>query len=274
MELCPQCNGERVMGENFCDNCGHKYASNAGSPDLQQAPPPPPQQQAPPPPPPPPPPPQQQAPDPQQQAPDPQQQAPDPQQQAPDPQQQAPDPQQQAPDPQQQAPDPQQQAPDPQQQAPDPQQQAPDPQQQAPDPQQQAPDPQQQAPDPQQQAPDPQQPAPASTSGRLSVLDASGSEALSIPFDDTPKTIGRQDVANFLTLQGKDPLQVSRQQCTVFRENSNYYIEDGITSVQDKPSANHTTVNGTDITGKGKTMLADNDKVVLATLVTATFRLD
>lgn len=150
MEQCPQCDTERVMGENFCDNCGHKYA-----PETE---------------------------------------------------------------------------------------------------------------------PQPPEPQPIQ-SGRLSILDSNGAEAISIQFDDVPKAIGRQDFSDFVTFQGKDPLQVSRKQCTIFKEGNDYYIEDGMTSVQDKPSGNHTTVNGQDITGKGKIKLADNDRIVLATLVESTFHL-
>ena len=115
-----------------------------------------------------------------------------------------------------------------------------------------------------------QQPEPA-TSGRLSMRDSDGAEILSIRFEDAPKTIGRQDVSDILTSQGKDPLQVSRKHCTIFREGDDYYIEDGTTPVQEKPSGNHTTVNGKDITGQGKVKLADNDSIVLAMLTETTF---
>ena len=118
------------------------------------------------------------------------------------------------------------------------------------------------------QVQDQQQPA---ISGRLSMRDSSGAEILSIQFDDVPKTVGRQDVSELLTSQGKDPLQISRKHCTIFKEGDDYYIEDGTTSVQEKPSGNHTTVNGKDITGQGRIKLADNDQVVLAMLADATF---
>ena len=136
----------------------------------------------------------------------------------------------------------------------------------------------QQQPEPVQQQPESaqdqdqqqQQPEPA-TSGRLSMRDSDGAEILSIRFEDAPKTIGRQDVSDILTSQGKDPLQVSRKHCTIFREGDDYYIEDGTTPVQEKPSGNHTTVNGKDITGQGRVKLADNDSIVLAMLAETTF---
>jgi pSer/pThr/pTyr-binding forkhead associated (FHA) protein len=77
-----------------------------------------------------------------------------------------------------------------------------------------------------------------------------------------------------LKSQGKDPLQVSRNQFTMFKESDSYYIEDGVTSVQDKPSGNHTTVNGKDITGQGKQELNDGDQIGIATILDATFRIN
>ena len=94
-----------------------------------------------------------------------------------------------------------------------------------------------------------------------------------IYFDDNPKTVGREDLSDLLKSQGKDPLQVSRKQFTMFKESDSYYIEDGVTSVQDKPSGNHTTVNGKDITGQGKQELNDGDQIGIATVLDATFRI-
>ena len=135
---------------------------------------------------------------------------------------------------------------------------------------QQQPEPVQQQPESAQDQDQQQQSEPA-TSGRLSMRDSDGAEILSIRFEDAPKTIGRQDVSDILTSQGKDPLQVSRKHCTIFREGDDYYIEDGTTPVQEKPSGNHTTVNGKDITGQGRVKLADNDSIVLAMLAETTF---
>ena len=94
-----------------------------------------------------------------------------------------------------------------------------------------------------------------------------------IYFEDDPKVVGRSDVAAYLKSAGKDPLQVSRKQFTIFKESDSYYIEDGKTSVQDKASGNHTTVNGKDITGQGKCELNDGDTIGLATVLDVTFRI-
>ena len=94
-----------------------------------------------------------------------------------------------------------------------------------------------------------------------------------IYFEDDPKVVGRSDVSAYLKSVGKDPLQVSRKQFTIFKESDSYYIEDGKTSVQDKASGNHTTVNGKDITGQGKCELNDGDMIGLATVLDVTFRI-
>ena len=143
------------------------------------------------------------------------------------------------------------------------------PPQQAPPPPQQAPPPPQQAPPPPQQAPPPE-PAPAPPTGgpRLELPDNS-----IIQIDDAAKVLGRSEMLNYLgSLQGIDPMIVSRQHFTVFQENDKYFIEDGDTVVQDKPSTNHTYLNGEDITGKGKKELNDGAIIDLANTVKLTFR--
>ena len=108
--------------------------------------------------------------------------------------------------------------------------------------------------------------------GTVYFQNVGGEDAFEIHFAETPLVIQRQDVSDFLRSQGLDPLQFSRKQCTLYREGSDYYIEDGVTSVQDKSSGNHTVVNGRDITGKGKTMLSNGDHIRFASMVDAVFR--
>ena len=95
-----------------------------------------------------------------------------------------------------------------------------------------------------------------------------------ILFGDNPKTVGRDDVSVYLKSQNKNPARISRKQFTMFKESDSYYIEDGVTSVQEKPSGNHTTVNGKDITGQGKQELNDGDQIGIATTLDATFRIN
>ena len=86
-----------------------------------------------------------------------------------------------------------------------------------------------------------------------------------IPVEDNPITVGRNDVSEYVEFKiGKNPNEVSSQQFTIWRENGHCFIEDRITSVQNKPSTNHTKVNGEDITGQLKKELHDGDKIEFA----------
>lgn len=91
-------------------------------------------------------------------------------------------------------------------------------------------------------------------------------------FEFEQKTIGRMDVSEYLKSQNIDPLQVSRKQFTFYIEDGKYYIVDGTTSVQEKPSGNHTTVNGKDITEQGAIELNSGDKIGMSTVLDITFR--
>jgi len=153
--------------------------------------------------------------------------------------------------------------------APPPPQQAPPPPQQAPPPPQQAPPPPQQAPPPPQQAPPPPQQAPPPSGPLLELPDNT-----TIQVDGAAKVFGRNELLNYLgTLAGVDPMVVSRQHFTILQENDKYFIEDGSTVVQDKPSVNHTFLNGEDITEKGKKEITDGTVIDLANTVKLTFRI-
>jgi len=95
-----------------------------------------------------------------------------------------------------------------------------------------------------------------------------------IQIGESPKTVGRTELLDYLkTLQGVDPMVISRQHFTISLDKDTYYIEDGKTAVQDKPSANHTYLNGVDITDKGQQELKNDDVIDLADTVKLTFRL-
>lgn len=111
------------------------------------------------------------------------------------------------------------------------------------------------------------------TRGAILIPTPNNSSEETIYFDESPKTVGRTDVSEVLKSRNADPLQVSRKQFTIFKESNEYYLEDDKTSVQDTPSGNHTVVNGTDITGKGKIKLNNNDVIGMATVLDVTFRL-
>ena len=75
----------------------------------------------------------------------------------------------------------------------------------------------------------------------------------------------------FAKTLGADPLEISRQHLTIYSESNKCYIVDGTTSVQEKPSSNHTKVNGKDITDQGAIELNDGDEIQFSATVKAVF---
>ena len=113
-------------------------------------------------------------------------------------------------------------------------------------------------------------PEPAAITGAVLILPDNSN----IQIGSSPKTIGRVELLDYLkTLQGTDPMTISRQHFTISQEKDTYYVEDGNTAVQDKPSANHTYLNGVDITDKGRQELKNDDVIDLANTIKLTFRL-
>jgi len=68
--------------------------------------------------------------------------------------------------------------------------------------------------------------------------------------------------------------QESSYEARVVDGISHYYIEDGVTSVQEKNSANGTNVNGRDITGQGKKELENGNVIGLSGVAECTFQID
>jgi len=110
------------------------------------------------------------------------------------------------------------------------------------------------------------------TGGAVWIPNVSGNEQ-PIYFEFEQKTIGRMDVSEYLKSQNIDQLQVSRKQFTFYTEDGKFYIVDGKTSVQEKPSGNHTTVNGKDITEQGPIELHTNDVIGMSTVLNITFKI-
>jgi pSer/pThr/pTyr-binding forkhead associated (FHA) protein len=108
-----------------------------------------------------------------------------------------------------------------------------------------------------------------SVSGNLVCPD--GSE---IPITETQKLLGRVDLSKFASKDDKNV--ISRGHFTVYQEGESFYVEDGKTRVQDKPSANKTwLISGgkeEEITGKGKRELQDGDEISVAGLVKLKFK--
>jgi len=93
-----------------------------------------------------------------------------------------------------------------------------------------------------------------------------------IHLDDKNHVVGRAELLECIeSEQDIDPQVVSRQHFTIFHENGRYYIEDGKTSLQEKPSTNKTYLNGFEITGKGKKKLKLGDFINIAKTIELRF---
>ena len=93
----------------------------------------------------------------------------------------------------------------------------------------------------------------------------------------TQRLIGRRDLAKYVSESSGMINSISRGHITVFKEGEKYYVEDGETIVQEKPSANKTwLVSGgqrKEITAKGRQELKPGDQINLADIVTLSFTL-
>lgn len=94
------------------------------------------------------------------------------------------------------------------------------------------------------------------------------------PIPPSQWLIGRTDLAKFLP-NPKQANEISRGHLTVFQEGDRFFIEDGTTMVQRKPSTNKTwLVRGSSrvlVTGTGRTELQDADEIDVAELVKLQF---
>jgi len=84
-----------------------------------------------------------------------------------------------------------------------------------------------------------------------------------IEIDKSQRLVGRVDLAQF---SDDDSENISRGHFTVFEDSGTYYIQDGSTNVQEKPSKNHTFKNEEDITDKGRVQLSDDDIIKVSTV--------
>ena len=145
----------------------------------------------------------------------------------------------------------------------------------APEPQPAAPEPQPAAPEPQPAASGSYQPSGFENPQHTGLDDGVGylkfSANYQLSFRNIQQVIGRSELSAVAKTLGADPLEISRQHLTIYSESNKCYIVDGTTSVQEKPSSNHTKVNGKDITDQGAIELNDGDEIQFATTVKAVF---
>jgi len=99
----------------------------------------------------------------------------------------------------------------------------------------------------------------SSKKGKLVLPDDS-----EIEIDESQRLVGRADLKKFLE---SNPDDISRGHFTVYEEDNKYFLEDGSTNVQYKPSSQHTILNDEDITGKGRKELKDGNTIKISDLV-------
>jgi len=94
------------------------------------------------------------------------------------------------------------------------------------------------------------------------------------PIPQSQWLLGRADLAKFLLDPDKSN-EISRGHATIFQEGESFFIEDGKTMVQEKPSSNKTwLVRGGSrilVTGTGRKELEDADEIDIAELVRLQF---
>ena len=82
-----------------------------------------------------------------------------------------------------------------------------------------------------------------------------------IIIDDSQRLVGRVNLKEF---SKEDFSLISRGHFTVFRNKGIFYINDGSTNVQEKPSEHHTLINDIDITNNGPKELSDGDVIKIS----------
>ncbi len=82
----------------------------------------------------------------------------------------------------------------------------------------------------------------------------------SVQIDDSQRLVGRADLKKYTK---KDPTLISRSHFTIYRKNKKYFIKDGITNVQDKPSEHNTFVNDEKL-AKDERKLENGDRILVS----------
>lgn len=96
-----------------------------------------------------------------------------------------------------------------------------------------------------------------------------------IPVTQTQRLVGRVDLAKYVSIQEANI--ISRAHFTIYQELNNFYVVDGKTTIQDKPSANSTSVltNGQrkKITQNGPYQLRNGDELIIADILKIRFEI-
>ena len=78
--------------------------------------------------------------------------------------------------------------------------------------------------------------------------------------DDSQRLVGRTDLKKYTK---KDEKSISRSHFTIYKKDEKYFIKDGVTNVQNKPSENHTIVNEEKLS-ENERELKSGDKILVS----------
>ena len=84
--------------------------------------------------------------------------------------------------------------------------------------------------------------------------------------NNSQRLVGRADLKAYTN---EDPNLISRSHFTIYKENEKFFIKDGVTNVQNKPSENNTSVNDEKLTEDGREL--QNGDVILVSDVKIVF---
>ena len=93
------------------------------------------------------------------------------------------------------------------------------------------------------------------TQGKLILSD---NHMLSV--DDSQRLVGRTDLKKYTK---KDQNLISRSHFTVYKKDQKYFIQDGVTNVQNKSSENHTIINEEKLS-ENEHELKSGDKILVS----------
>ena len=81
--------------------------------------------------------------------------------------------------------------------------------------------------------------------------------------DASQRLVGRTDLKKYTK---KDQNLISRSHFTVYKKEQKYFIRDGVTNVQNRPSENHTMVNDKKLS-ENEHELKDGDKILVSDVI-------
>jgi len=84
-----------------------------------------------------------------------------------------------------------------------------------------------------------------------------------LSIDNSQRLVGRTDLKKYTK---KDQNLISRSHFTVYKKDKKYFIRDGVTNVQNRPSENHTMVNDKKLS-ENEHELKHGDKILVSDVI-------